>query len=81
MMMIRQRLAPRLRRRGKVPELFLETVPRDEAPKVLPELHGEGHDHIIGGGGMPPVPAPDPEIDLADGTHITFATAGGARRG
>jgi hypothetical protein len=56
-------------------------VPTDETLKVLPELHGEGHDHIVGGGGMPPVPAPDSEINLADGTHITFAAAGGARQG
>jgi hypothetical protein len=44
----------------------------------LPPMHSGGHDHILGGGGIAAafVPSPDPVIDLADGTRITFATAG-----
>jgi hypothetical protein len=45
---------------------------------VPPALDGEGRDHIVGGSGIPDavVSPPDSVIDLADGTHITFATAG-----
>jgi hypothetical protein len=44
----------------------------------LPPMHSGGHDHILGGGGVAAafVASPDPVIDLADGTRITFATAG-----
>jgi hypothetical protein len=44
----------------------------------LPPMHSGGHDHIVGGGGVAAafVASPDPVIDLADGTRITFATAG-----
>jgi hypothetical protein len=35
------------------------------------------HDHIGGGGGLSPVAAADPVIDLGDGTRIVFATATG----
>jgi hypothetical protein len=49
--------------------------------ELLP-MHGGGHDHILGGGGVPAafVPSPDTVIDLADGTRITFATAGVSTR-
>jgi hypothetical protein len=49
---------------------------------VPPALEVEGRDHIVGGSGIPEaaVSTPDSVIDLADGTHITFATAGVSQR-
>ena len=41
----------------------------------LPALHGDGRDHIVGGGGAPAVRSRDRAIALADGIRITFTTA------
>jgi hypothetical protein len=50
--------------------------PRMQASRFdLPALHGDGRDHIVGGGGAPAVCSRDREIALADGIRITFATA------
>jgi hypothetical protein len=55
-----------------------ERLVSGSSPLEPPTLHGDGHDHIVGGGGIPEalVPSPDSVIDLADGTRITFATVG-----
>jgi hypothetical protein len=42
----------------------------------VPALHGDGRDHIGGGGRTPAARPGDRIIALADGTRITFATAG-----
>jgi hypothetical protein len=46
-----------------------------DRPEQSRALHGEGHDHIGGGGGTLAAIAADPVIDLRDGTRIAFATA------
>lgn len=44
----------------------------------LPAFHGDGRDHVVGGGGTPARSGSplDTMIALADGTRITFAAAG-----
>ena len=77
MIMMRHHVPPVFRRHraGSAPRPM---PPRPGGgPQPLPALHGEGHDHIGGGGGLSPVAAADPVIDLGDGTRIVFATAAG----
>ena len=75
--MMRHRVSQDLRRHAEALALSRGLSARGSWVE-LPPMHSGGHDHIVGGGGVAAafVASPDPVIDLADGTRITFATAG-----